>query len=219
VRLRLRHLYRVAPLVVVGVVGLSVAGCLAPQYTYVSDNADNAYFKVPPSWHQVNESSLQSTEGPSTQDGTYLWSEAYDASAAPSVAHIFSATSSPVAYASVLSLSSAERNDISFNSMRDLLLPVTQAARKAAASAHEDLSGFASVSDQVITDNHDNRGIREIFEYTLEGSPETFDLTVMTNAATTKLYFLLVQCSEACFADNYQEISNVVNSFTIGGGS
>ena len=215
-RLRLRHLYRVAPL---AVVGLSVAGCLAPQYTYVSDNADNAYFKVPPSWHQVNESSLQSTEGPATQDGSYLWSEAYDASATPSVAHIFSAAAQPVAYASVLSLSSAERNDISFNSMRDLLLPVTQAARNAAAAAHADLSGFASLSDQLLTDSHNNRGIREVFQYTLGGSPETFDLTVMTNAATTKLYFLLVQCSTACFADNYQQISNVVNSFTVGGGS
>jgi hypothetical protein len=216
VRLRLRHLYWLVPLVAVG---LSVAGCLAPQYTYVADNADNAYFKVPPSWHQVNESSLQSTEGPSTQEGSYLWSEAYDASAVPSVGHIFSATSSPVAYASVLSLSSAERNDISFNSMRDLLLPVTQAARSAAASAHEDLSGFASLSDQVITDNHNNRGIHEVFQYDLESTPETFDLTVMTNAATTKIYFLLVQCSTTCFADNYQEISNVVNSFTVGGGS
>jgi hypothetical protein len=216
VRRRLRHLYWLVPLVVVG---LSVAGCLAPQYTYVSDNADSAYFKVPPSWHQVNESSLQSTEGPSTQEGSYLWSEAYDASAIPSVAHIFSATSSPVAYASVLSLSAAERNDISFNSMRDLLLPVTQAARNAAASAHEDLSGFASLSDQVITDNHNNRGIHEVFQYDLESTPETFDLTVLTNAATTKIYFLLVQCSTTCFADNYQEISNVVNSFTVGGGS
>jgi hypothetical protein len=216
VRLRLRHLYRVVPLVVVG---LSLAGCLAPQYTYVSDNADKAYFKVPPSWHQVNESSLQSTEGPSTQEGSYLWSEAYDSSAAPSVSHIFSATSSPVAYASVLSLSSAERNDISFNSMRDLLLPVTQAARNAAASAHESLTGFASLSDQVITDSNNNRGIREIFQYDLEATPETFDLTVMTNAATTKLYFLLVQCSTTCFSANYQEISNVVNSFTVGGGS
>jgi hypothetical protein len=215
VRLRLRHLYRVAPLVVVG---LSVAGCLAPQYTYVSDNADNAYFKVPPSWHQVNESSLQSAEGPGNADGSYLWSEAYDASATPSVAHVLSATSQPVAYASVLSLSSAERNDISFNSMRDLLLPVTQAARSAAAAAHETYSGFASLSDQVITDSHNDRGIREVFQYDYP-TPETFDLTVMTNAATTKLYFLLVQCSTTCFADNYQQISNVVNSFTVGGGS
>ena len=71
----------------------------------------------------------------------------------------------------------------------------------------------------MITDSNNNRGIREVFQYTFEGTPETFDLTVMTNAATTKLYFLLVQCSTACFADNYQPISNVVSSFTVGGGS
>jgi hypothetical protein len=213
----LRHLYRVVALVFAG---LLMAGCsLAPQYTYVSDSADNAYFKVPPSWHEVNESSLQSAEGPSSQEGSYLWSEAYDASRQPSVAHVFSATATPLAYASVISLSSAARNDISFNSMRDLLLPVTSVARKAAASDHESLSGFASLSDQVLTNSSNDRGIREIFDYDLGATPETFDLTVLTNPATTKLYFLLVQCSETCFAANYPEISQVVNSFTVGGGS
>jgi hypothetical protein len=210
-----RHVYRAVALVLVG---LLAAGCsLAPQYTYISDSADKAYFKVPPSWHQVNESSLQSAEGTSSQEGSYLWSEAYDASSQPSVDHVFSATEKPVAYASVISLSSDERNDISFNSMRDLLLPVTSEARKAAADDHESLSGFASLSDQVITNSSNDRGIREIFDYDLGVTPETFDLTVMTNAATTKLYFLLVQCAATCFSTNYPEISQVVNSFTVGG--
>jgi hypothetical protein len=215
---RLRHRYRVAALVMVG---LLAAGCgsLAPQYTYVSDSADNAYFKVPPAWHQVNESSLQSAEGSATQEGSYLWSEAYDASPQPSVGHVFSATGKPVAYASVLSLSTAERSDISFNSMRDLLLPVTAAARKAASADHENLAGFSSLSDQVITNGSSDRGIREIFDYDLGATLETFDLTVLTNAATTKLYFLLVQCSATCFAGSYPQISDVVNSFTVGGGA
>jgi hypothetical protein len=119
----------------------------------------------------------------------------------------------------VLSLNSGERNDVSFNSMRDLLLPVTAAARKAATAAHENLSGFASLSDAVITDSNNDRGIREIFEYDLGTTLETFDLTVLTNAATTKLFFLLVQCSATCFAASYPQISDVVNSFTVGGGS
>jgi hypothetical protein len=213
----LRHPYRVVALLLVG---LLTAGCsLSPQYTYVSDSGDSAYFKVPPSWHEVNESSLQSAEGQSSKEGSYLWSAAYDASPRPSVSHVFSATSTPVAYASVISMSSAERNDVSFNSMRDLLLPVTSQARQAAASAHQSLSGFASLSDQVITNSNNDRGIREIFDYDLGLTPETFDLTVMTNSATTKLYFLLVQCSETCFAANYSEISQVVDSFTVGGGS
>jgi hypothetical protein len=214
---RLRHLYRVAALVIVG---FSVAGCsLAPQYTYVTDSADNAYFKVPPSWHQVPESSLQSAEGSSSQEGSYLWSEAYDANSKPSVDHVFAATEEPVVYASVIGLSSNERNEISYNSMRDLLLPVTAEARKAASADHEDLEGFQSLSDQVITDSNNNRGIREIFDYDLGTAPETFDLTVMTNSSTTKLYFLLVQCTETCFASNYKQISDVVSSFTVGGGS
>jgi hypothetical protein len=214
---RLRHLYSVAALVIVGI---SVAGCsLAPQYTYVSDSADSAYFKVPPSWHQVSESSLQSAEGSSSQEGSYLWSRAYDANSKPSVDHVFAATSQPVAYASVIGLSSNERSEISFNSMRDLLLPVTAAARKAASADHEELEGFQSLSNQVITDSGHNRGIREIFNYDLGPAPETFDLTVLTNSTTTKLYFLLVQCTETCFAAKYKQISDVVDSFTVGGGS
>ncbi len=212
----LRHLYRAALLIIVG---LSVAGCLAPDYTYVADSTDNAYFKVPPSWHEVSPSSLAAVQGQSASQGTYLWSRAYDASATPSVDHVFASSAKPVAYASVLSLSSSERNDVSFNSMRDLLLPVTSAARSAASAAHEQLSGFQSLADDVITDGHNDRGIREIFVYNLGTKPETFDLTVMTNSATTKLYFLLVHCADTCFVANYPEIEKVVGSFTVGGGS
>jgi len=216
----LRHTGRVAALMIVGlaVVGC-IGGCAAPQYTYVADNADNAYFKVPPAWHEVNENSLHSAEGQQSQEGTYLWSAAYDDTVKPSVSQVFSATPAPVAYASVLSLNSSERNDISFNSMRDLLLPVTAQARKTAAASHEELNGFASLSDQVITDSNNNRGIREIFDYDLGTTLETFDLTVLVNSATTKLYFLLVHCTATCFATNYNQIAAVVGSFTVGGGS
>jgi len=210
----LRHLLSVAALIIVG---LLVTGCVAPQYTYVTDSADSAYFKVPPSWGQVNESTLQSAEGTASQEGTYLWSRAYDDTAKPSINNVFSTSEHPVAYASVLGLSTAERSAVSFNSMRDLLLPVTATARKAAADNHEELSGFASLTDQVITDSHNDRGIREIFDYNLGVTPETFDLTVLTNSATTKLYFLLVHCSANCFAKDYNQIATVVGSFTVGG--
>ena len=212
----LRHLLSVAALIIVG---LLVTGCVAPQYTYVTDSADSAYFKVPPSWRQVDQSTLQAAEGTSSQEGAYLWSRAYDDSAKPSINNVFSSSANPVAYASVLSLSSAQRNDVSFNSMRDLLLPVTATARQAAAANHETLSGFASLADQVITDKHNDRGIREIFDYNLGVTPETFDLTVLTNSDTTKLYFLLVHCSATCFAGQYHQIATVVGSFTVGGGS
>ena len=211
----LRHLWRVALLIIVG---LTVAGCLSPDYTYVADSSDKAYFKVPPSWREVSPASLQRVQGTSSQ-GTYLWSRAYDDSASPSVKDVFSSSSKPVAYASVLGLSASAASDVSFNSMRDLLLPVTATARNAASAAHVGFSGFQLLSDQMITDGHHDRGIREIFDYNLGMIPETFDLTVMTNSDTTKLFFLLVHCQTAIFAANYPQIKKVVGSFTVGGGS
>jgi len=209
----LRQLWRATLLIIVG---LTVAGCLSPDYTYVADSSDNAYFKVPPSWHEVSPSSLQQVQGQSSQ-GTYLWSRAYDDTGSPSVKDVFSSSSKPVAYASVLGLSASQASDVSFNSMRDLLLPVTATARNAASAAHVELTGFQLLSDQMITDSHHDRGIREIFDYNLGIAPETFDLTVMTNSGTTKLFFLLVHCQTASFAANYPQIVKVVGSFTVGG--
>jgi len=200
------------------IVGVTVAGCLSPDYTYVADSSDNAYFKVPPSWREVSPSTLLRVQGQSAL-GTYLWSRAYDDSASPSVRDVFSSSVKPVAYASVLSLSQTQAADVSFNSMRDLLLPVTSTARNAASAAHVGFSGFQLLSDQTITDSHHDRGIREIFDYNLGTTPETFDLTVMTNSGTTKLFFLLVHCQTASFAANYPQIEKVVGSFTVGGGS
>lgn len=216
----LRHLYRVAALITLGlVVGLCAAGCAAPSYTYVADYSDNAFFKVPPGWHQVSQSTLQSAEGQGNNDGTFLWSRAFDASQEPSIQHIFAPTAVPVVYASVISMSKTERANFSFNSMRDLILPVTSAARQAAAASGAPLSGFRSLTDQVISPGRGYRGIREIFSYALGGIPETFDLTVVTDSATTKLYFLLVQCDDSCFAAQYSQISTVVGSFTVGEGT
>lgn len=216
----LRHLFRVAALIVLGlVVGVSAAGCADPSYNYVADYSDNAYFKVPPSWHQVSESSLESAEGSSNSDGTFLWSRAYDASPDPSVSHIFSSTSVPVLYASVLSMTSSQSANVSYNTMRDLILPVTSSARQLAEEEGDTLSGFQSLSDQVISEPGGYRGIHEIFDYNLANGPETFDLTVLTDSSTTKLYFLLVQCEERTFAADYSQISAVVQSFTLGGGT
>src|SRR5258708_35065085 len=65
----LRHLWRVALLIIVG---LSVAGCFAPDFTYVADSSDNAYFQVPPSWDEVSPASLEAVPGPPGCEGSVL---------------------------------------------------------------------------------------------------------------------------------------------------
>src|SRR5439155_1370166 len=90
-------------------------------------------------------------------------------------------------------MNTAQRAGLSFDSMRNLLLPVTSVARQAARQAGATFSGFQSIGDQVITAHDGVRGVNELFGYDIGGVPEVFDQTVLTDGATTKLYLLLVQ--------------------------
>ena len=201
----------------------SLAGCAAPAYTYAADKTDHAYFKVPASWHEVSPQFIAQTQNLLTKSyagslgGTLAWSQAYAAASSPSSLSLLDASSNPVVYASVANLKLALRGLLSFNVMRDLLFPVTQPARQQAAAAGETLTGFSSISYNVITTKADMRGINELFEYDIDGQPDAFDLTVLTNAATTKLYLLLVQCYQSCFVSHEKQIATVVNSFTVRG--
>ena len=212
----LRQLWRVALLIIVG---LTVAGCLSPDYTYVADSSDKAYFKVPPSWHQVSTRSLQAVQLQFIAQGVYVWTRAYEASASPSVGDVFLSSPDPVAYASVVDLSPAERDNVSYNIMRDWIWPVTPEQRSIAAANHALPPGFISIRDQTVTNSRHDRGVREVFGYKLGAVPEMFDLTVMTNTDTSKLYFLVVHCDIYCFNANFPEIEKVVGSFRVGGAS
>ncbi len=210
--------------------GLVAAGLLAatvgctPSYNYAADSADNAYFKVPASWQQINPQQLAAAQaselsnsalGPS--GGSFAWSRAYAARWDASAGTLLTASREPVVYASVQSLSTGLREALSFNFMRDLLFPVTSGARKQAAAAGSTLTGFALINSTVITTHDGVRGINELYEYTINGQPDAFDQTVLTNSSTTKLYLLLVQCYQNCFVAHIAQIKSVVDSFTVRG--
>ncbi len=201
-----------------------VVGCAAPAYNYAADSADHAYFKVPASWQPVNSQVLavaqaselaNSAAGPA--GGSFAWSRAYAAQWNASAGTLLTASSEPVVYASVQALGSQLREALSFNFMRDLLFPVTPGARQQAASAGSRLTGFHLFSSIVITATGGVRGINELYEYTVNGQPDAFDQTVLTDSATTKLYLLLVQCYQGCFVAHEAQIKTVVDSFTVRG--
>jgi hypothetical protein len=201
----------------------TLAGCGAPAYNYAADKADHAYFKVPSGWHQVSPQFVAQAQNLLTRSfagaagGALAWSQAYAAASSPSSLSLLDAADKPVVYASVQNLKLSLRGELSFNVMRDLLFPVTPGARQQAAAAGERLPGFQSISYNLITTRYNMRGINELFEYDVNGQPDAFDLTVLTNAATTKLYLLLVQCYQNCFVSNEKQIAAVVNSFTVRG--
>ncbi len=223
----MRQLRRTATAVTAAAAALAMtglAGCAAPAYTYAADLSDHAYFKVPSGWQQVNSHSLadaqlvllsRSAAGP--PGGKFAWSRAYAAAVDPPPNALLSASQTPVVYASVQNVTDSLRAELSFDYMRDLLFPVTSTDRQEAAAAGDKLTGFRLVYSNTITTKAGVRGINELFEYDINGLPDAFDQTVLTNSATTKLYLLLVQCYQSCFVSNEAKIKQVVDSFTVRG--
>lgn len=201
-----------------------LAGCGAPSYTYAADNADHAYFKVPTSWQQVSplklaqvQSALLTNSAAGKAGGSFTWSRAYAEAAKPALTSLLTGSDTPVVYASVQSLRDSLRAELSYDYMRDLLFPVTSQARQAATAQGDQLTGFDLVTSSTITGTDGVRGINELFEYDVNGQADAFDQTVLTNSDTTKLYLLLVQCYQGCFASHVAQIKAVINSFTVRG--
>lgn len=201
-----------------------LAGCGAPAYTYAADDADHAYFKVPSSWQQVSQKQLSevqsaylSNSAAGSAGGTFSWSRAYSATASPSLTSLLTGSKTPTVYASVQTISGSLRAVLSFDEMRDLLFPVTSQAREAAAADGDQLTGFNLVTSSTVTQSGGIHGINELYEYDIDGQPDAFDQTVLTNSDNTKLYLLLVQCYQGCFASHAAQIKAVVNSFTVRG--
>jgi len=199
--------------------GITVAGCLAPQFTYVADSPANTYFKVPFQWHKIDDSSLttQLTNIGFTM-GAGAWDVGYDAAGAPSAGHVLSAAATkPFAFAFVSPLTKVASNAMSYNLLRDIVLPVTAARRQAAAKSGFPLKEFRLLGDSVITPGKDVHGVREIFSYSYpDGHTDTFDQVALTNSTSTMLYVLLVHCQSSCYSQNTSQIDAVMKSFTVG---
>jgi hypothetical protein len=120
-------------------------------------------------------------------------------------------------FAEVGTLSSSVSNELSYNMLRDFLLPVTSTSRTQDASAGFPLTGFKQLRDQTISAHAGVHGVRETFDYTFPGGAvNTFDEDVLTNADQTVVYFLLVHCTDSCYSQNQNNINTVMSSFTVG---
>jgi len=198
-------------------VGLSACG--APSYTYVADSAAKAYYKVPAEWHQISQQDLDAALKAAGGSSDGVWSTAFDASTAPSGSNFLAPSiSKPFVFAEVGTLSSTVSAEISYNMLRDFMLPVTSDARQQDAASGFPLTDFKSLRDQTITAQQGVHGVRETFQYTFPGGVvDTFDEDVLTNADQTVVYFLMVHCTDSCYSQNENNINTVMSSFTVGG--
>lgn len=203
------------------VVALLATGCGAPQFTYVADSSASTYFKVPSGWHKVDDASLVAQlGGPKAGFGPQngVWEVAYDADHAPAAEHLFSPADQPFVFALVVPLNKTVSNTMSYNGLRDFLLPVTQPDRQAAAQRGFPLTRFQLLRDSVLaTGSRGVHGVRVTFNYTYPtGSTDTFDQVALTNAVDTEVYVLIIHCVATCYSQHHSEIDSVMKSFTVG---
>ena len=196
--------------------GVTVAGCGAPQYTYVANSSQSTYFKVPNGWHKINGSALQHALEAATGNSGGGWQVAYEAGGEPTANDFLSfGASQPFVFAEVGDLTSAGSQALSYDSLRDFFLPVTSTARQSEPAGFP-LTNFKPIRDQVLTPGLGVHGVRETFEYTLYGTQtDTFDEIALTNAEQTVVYFIVLHCTTSCYGQDQNAINDVMSSFTI----
>jgi hypothetical protein len=196
---------------------VALSACGAPAYTYVADSAASTYYKVPSQWHQISQKDLNAAIAAAGGSSAGVWSTAFDGSSAPSADHNGSVDiAQPYVFAQVGQLSSDGTNQLSYDAMRDLWLPVTSTARQTDATEGFPGTGFAQLRDQTISAKQGVHGVRETFQYTFSGVADTFDEEVLTNADQTVLYTIEVHCTKACYSKNENNINTIMSSFTVG---
>jgi hypothetical protein len=212
---------RICTGLVLAAAALLVAACGAPEYTYVTNSADRTYLRVPATWQQIDERSLQDALGidPSIDlSESGFWLEGYDADAAPSATHLLgSHADAPVLFVGVQQVPAAARGQVSLDYMRDVFWPVSPSGQeKVAQNPASPFSGFAIMDDEVLTPGDGLRGVHSIYRFRImDGPAQVFDQTVYANDDASKIYIFFVRCSAECYEQRQQEIDNVVSSFTV----
>jgi hypothetical protein len=196
--------------------GATVTGCAAPQYTYVANSSQSTYFKVPHSWHQISPDALANILQQVGSSGG-AWTVAYQAGSSPTASDFLNfATSQPFVFAEVGTLSSTASNGLSYNTLRDFFLPVTSTMRQQVSSqGNFPLTDFKQIRDEQLMLGQGVHGVRETYDYTDSGIADTFDEVALTNADQTVVYLLVLHCTTSCYNNDQTEINDVMSSFTV----
>jgi hypothetical protein len=197
--------------------------CGTPSYHYVKNSEERLYFKVPRQWERVDQQSLDRFELQGVDEDSraarlvdeLTWSIAYEDSDEPSPTHLLGGVEDPIAYARVQRLLEPQRGTVSFDWLRNLVLPVTESAREQAKAQEALPPGFELIEDEVLTPGHGLRGVHVVFNYSLGGALQTFDQTAYVNDDASRAYLLLVRCTADCYRDRGPELREVVGSFTV----
>lgn len=202
------------------VLALVLTGCGQATQKYGASKSEGVYFTVPITWHQISMSALNALEAKSTAAGAseklaYVkWQEAYSPDSKIGAKETFSLTptSSPLAFVRVRDLFPDEVNALSYNTLRDIVQPVTEWVNNPTAT-----TPVYNIIDDHEVIQKGGRGVRTIYNFIDSGVSQTIDQTALMSPDHAKIYVFVVRCTTVCYNKNIKEISRIADSFTVRG--
>ncbi len=202
----------------ISVIGLT--SCSQSQI-YATDKQSGVYAAIPNGWQKITTAQLTKAESQSTADGAaerlanVVWQEAYTTSLKTKPLAVFSldAPEGAVVYLRVRDLNYDDMNSVSYNDLRNIILPIT--------TWLEDPTK-ANV-DFVLLDDYERvekiaRGVRTIFTFSdRAGISETVDQTALVSDDRTRIYILLVRAPTKYYKAHAKELQAIGDSFTVRG--
>jgi len=198
---------------------VTVTGCGTPSKIYAKNAQLGVYFTVPSDWIAIPEEEIRSYElegadaAAKNKADLVLWQEAYSASKNTTAKNILQleAPKALTAFARVRALTIEESDAMSYNGLRNLILPVTDLISGTSTIVDE----FQLLDEQeVVIDAA--RGLETLFSFTPKGDAnETVHQTALLSNDRKSIYFFLVRCTTECFNESEETVNAIVDSFTV----
>lgn len=198
----------------------TLSGCAQPSQKYAKDVKEGIYFAVPNSYLEIAEKDLATTERKNSATGateradSVIWQIAYAPNPKFTAADVLNIKTpdKPIVYMRARNLLSHEINSISYNSMRDVIVPITSWIDGTKTAPDFDIT----IDEEMVQKGA--RGIHTVFWFQgSDGQEQTVNQTSLLSTDHTKIYILIIRCSTKCYSKNSKELTKIASSLHIRG--
>lgn len=201
-------------------IALVMLSACTPSKQYEGSKSDGAFFTVPNGWQKVDGAALNKVEAKNANQDeldrlsmvTYQAGFTKAKKIVPKDIFLLEPTKDPVLYVRIRDLFPEERNAISLNTLRNLVLPVTDYLDGTIPNDRN----FELYDDQEINEVG-GRGVSLLYSFDYNGVNETVNQVALMSNDQNKIYVFIIRCSTECYNKNIDEIDEIVNSFTVKG--
>lgn len=201
-------------------IALVMLSACTPSKQYEGSKSDGAFFTVPNGWQKVDGTALNKVEAKNANQDeldrlsmvTYQAGFTKAKKIDPKDIFLLEPTKDPVLYVRIRDLFPEERNAISLNTLRNLVLPITDYLDGTIPNDRK----FELYDDQEINEVG-GRGVSLLYSFDYNGVNETVNQVALMSNDQNRIYVFIIRCSTECYNKNIDEIDEIVNSFTVKG--